>query len=148
VAADSTAQIEDSIQLSNLPDLKMVLIVHNDTYLEEKVAEIVRDSLVRRGYTVKTISHQFLRNENPGYYTSSIIFNGIKSADLTGPAKKYARTLSQTPSNIMFFTVNGETWDKKKTSRTDGVSAATRSINPGNVANKILCAFSAGCNDH
>ena len=103
MAADSTSQVEDSIQLSNLPDLKMVLIVHNDTYLEEKVADIVRDSLVRRGYTVKTISHQFLRNENPAIILRQLFSTAFKSADLTGPAKKYARTLSQTPSNIMFF---------------------------------------------
>lgn len=142
---DSTVQIIDSELTTTLPSQKMVLIVRKDSYLEAKVADIVRDSLVRRGYTVKTISPAFLKYENPGYYSSSIVFNGIKAADLTGTAKKYARSLSSTPSNILFFTVYGETWNNK-TARTDGISAATRTINPAMIAEKILCSFSEKCN--
>jgi hypothetical protein len=144
--ADSTIRMSDSGTMTKEPDLKMILVVRGDSYLEDRVAGIVRDSLVRRGYAVKTISHRFLKYENPGYYSSSIIFNGIKASNLYGPTKKFARTLSASSSNILFFTVYGEQW-KNKSPRTDGISAATRSINPMIVAEKILCSFSAECKE-
>ena len=113
------------------------LLVKDDSYLENAVGKIVIDSLTHNGFYVRTVRQNSLESENPGAYRITIVFNGVKSSDLTAPIKNYADAMGGTKSNLLISTVFGDAWEKNK-GTVDAIAAATKSLNPNAVAEKIL----------
>ncbi len=119
---------------------KTVLIVKDDSYMENAVSQILSDSLIAKGFTITTLNMESLKSEEPGSYRASIIFNAIHSSKITGVVRSFARALSAEQSNILICTVTGETWKEGKP-LVDAVASATKNLNPVNVAGKILMYF-------
>lgn len=122
------------------PPFKNVLIVKNDTYLENAVSKIIADSLAQKGFTVKIVSLESLKDEQPGAYGASIIFSAIRSSKMSPIVRSYARALGATQSNIMVCTVYGGQWMSDQT-KADAVAAATKTLNPAEVAGRIIHRF-------
>jgi hypothetical protein len=131
------------VMAQNSPDqaekssFKRVLLVKDDSYLENAVGKIVIDSLTQKGFFVRTVRPNSLESENPGTYRITIVFNGIKSSDLTAAIKNYADAMGRAKSNLLISTVFGDAWEKNN-GTVDAIAAATKSLNPHAVAEKIL----------
>ena len=131
------------VMAQNSPDqaeknsFKRVLLVKDDSYLENAVGKIVIDSLTQKGFYVRTVRPNSLESENPGTYRITIVFNGVKSSDLTAAIKNYADAMGRAKSNLLISTVFGDAWEKNK-GTVDAIAAATKSLNPQAVADKIL----------
>lgn len=122
---------------------KKVLIVKANTYLENMVAGALTDSLAKRGITVETISISKLDKKNQAEYSTIIVFSALKASGQLDPIiKRYISAKSSGPvSNIMICTVYGEKWAGIPRKTTDAVSAATKTLDPTVVANRILEKF-------
>ena len=116
---------------------KRVLLVKDDSYLENAVGKIVIDSLTQKGFYVRTVRQNSLESENPGTYRITIVFNGVKSSGLTSAVKNYADAMGRAKSNLLISTVFGDAWEKKG-GTVDAIATATKSLNPQAVAEKIL----------
>jgi hypothetical protein len=123
---------------------KVVLIAKGDTYLEIAVAKILNDSLGERGFAVKTIDIGNLASENATLYSASIVFNGVRSMDLTQQARSYIGGSGLSRSHVLICTVYGEQWEKGKKAMPDAIAAATTSLNPPDIAARILRQLDAG----
>jgi hypothetical protein len=123
------------------PELpKTVLIVKSNSYMENEVSRILCDSLSVKGFSIKTVSPESIKKERAGSYRASIIFNAIHSSKISRVVRSYARALSAERSNILIFTVTGESW-KDGESKVDAVAGATKTLNPVEVSGKILGYF-------
>ena len=131
------AMAQNSPDQAEKNSFKRVLLVKDDSYLENAVGKIVIDSLTHNGFYVRTVRQNSLESENPGAYRITIVFNGVKSSDLTAPIKNYADAMGGTKSNLLISTVFGDAWEKNK-GTVDAIAAATKSLNPNAVAEKIL----------
>jgi hypothetical protein len=129
--ADTTGYFESSASPQS------VLIVQKDSYLENAVSAIVKDSLSARGFSIKIISPESLKDEKPTNYRATIIMSAIQSSKIRGVVRSYARALDAEQSNILIFSVYGEEWKTNKVIG-DAVAGATKKLNPANVAAKIL----------
>jgi hypothetical protein len=116
---------------------RSVLIVKEDTYLETAVGKILIDTLTRKGFVVKTIRQSFLINENSGAYRVIIIFNAVKSSDLSAPERQFMNASGRAQTNVLISSIYGEPWDKNKQS-VDAVASATKNLNPEMVAATII----------
>jgi DNA-binding response OmpR family regulator len=135
-----TSAQNDSALENKIERPAKVLIVHENSYLENAVTAILSDSLSLRGFAIKTISSALLNNEQSESYAATIIFNAVKASGLSGEVRSFARTLATAQSNILICTVRGEEWKSGKL-MTDAVAAATKTLNPGVIAARIIGLF-------
>jgi hypothetical protein len=117
-----------------------VLIVKGDSYLENAVSAILKDSLSVKRFAVKIIPLASLKSEQPSNYRATIIMNAVHTSKVSGIVRSYARAQGAGHSNILICTVYGEEWKTGKT-LSDAVTAATKTITPSHVAAKIVSLF-------
>jgi hypothetical protein len=132
----------DSTISQKLEQNPIVLIAQGGSYLERAVSGCLNDSLSKKGILVKIIPLESLKNEQSSRYRATIIMNAVKSSKLQGIARAYARAMDARKSNILICTVYGEEW-KRGTTVSDAVSEATVSLNPADVAAKLLRGLDA-----
>jgi hypothetical protein len=116
---------------------KRVLLVKDDSYLENAVGKILKDTLTQKGFVVKTIKQSALTNENSGAYRAIIIFNAVKSSGLSAPERQFMNASGRAQTNVLISSVYGQPWDKNKQS-VDAVASATKNLNPEKVAATII----------
>jgi hypothetical protein len=121
-----------------------ILVAKGNSYMENEVAAIVKDSLTGRGYEVVTVPLKQLSGQNPREFKAAIIFHSVKSSGLSPAAKEYARLSEQygTQSNLLVCNVLGEKWEKKDQEEAS-VTSATKTLKPKTVASKILSNLSS-----
>jgi hypothetical protein len=131
---------DDSLPSMHASIPKTVLIVKNDSYLENTVSAILKDSLSAQGYVIKMIPPASLTSEQPSNYRATFIMNAIKASKVSGIVRSYVRSQVSENSNILICTVYGEEW-KSGLKRSDAVTSATTTLSPAGVAAKILSSF-------
>jgi hypothetical protein len=133
------AATNDSVQPGDTVLPRFVLVVKGNSYLENAVTKIIMDHLAGQGITVKQIVLEKLSKENYGAYRAILVFNAIRASGQLDPiARAFINSKSDHPSsNIMICTVYGEKWHGKGPT-IDAVSAATKTLNPEMLAQKIL----------
>jgi hypothetical protein len=114
-----------------------VLIVKRDSYLENTVSAIVKDSLSAKGFSVKIISPESLKDEQPADYRAAIVMSAIQSSKKNDIERSWARRFGAGQSNVIIFTVYGEEWKNGKAVG-DAVAGATKKLNPAVVAAGLL----------
>jgi hypothetical protein len=116
-----------------------VLIAKGNSYLENAVSAIIKDSLAAWKYDVTVISDRMLNKQDRRDYQAIILFRAIKSAALGPVSRKFVESLgkSTAESNLLICTVFGEKW-KSGDQGADAVASATKTLRPGIVAAKIL----------
>lgn len=125
------------------PEQKSILIVLEDSYLEHAVAAILSDSLTARGFSIKRIGANDLTHENPRRYTASIIFGALKGDRVDDPViRRYIGRRTNPLSNIMICSVYGQSYIQGSPMiKTDAVAAATATLNPEAISQRILRNF-------
>ncbi len=121
-----------------------VLIAMGTSYLEQAVSAIVKDSLQSRGYQVTIVNIKTLGRQNRRRYRAVILFNAVKSSQLTPVARKFVRS-QEGPggeSNMLICDVDGEAW-KGEREEVDAVASATVKMRPQEVAARVLTNFDA-----
>jgi len=133
------AATNDSIQPDDTVLLQVVLVAKGNSYLEDAVTKVLTDRLAEKGISVKQIPLTKLSEENSGDYRAVLIFNAIRASGQVDPiARAFINSKSDHPSsNVMICTVYGERWHGKRPT-VDAVSAATKTLNPEMLAQKIL----------
>ena len=144
-AAQLSAAQGDTTAYRDTTAPRTVLIVKGDSYMENAVTKILKDSLGRQGVTVETARIKKLSSKNSADYTAIIVFSAIKASGQLDPVvRRYMETKGNDPtSNIMVCTVIGEKWSGAA-EKEDAVSAATKTLNPVVVAAKIMSYLTKG----
>jgi hypothetical protein len=126
--SDSTAAIPNN-----------VLIAMGASYLENAVSTIVKDSLGAAGYGVTIINAKNLNRQERRDFAAIILFNAVKSRELTQIARKFVKSIEGSPaeSNLLICSVFGERWDNN-TQGVNAVASATKTLNPNIMAGKVL----------
>lgn len=122
---------------SGSPERKEILLAKGSSILENEVARIVTDSLHQRGLSVKIVHTDTLARENTDSFRVSVIFNAMKSGKFVEPARRFLQDHDIRKTNILLFTVYGELYDSPRPA-VDAVTAATTSLNPWEISEKIL----------
>jgi hypothetical protein len=127
----------DSIPRDTSSKSNKILLAKGNTFLEDLVAKIVKDTLTARGFSVKVIDTKYIADEQPAVYRVSIVFSGIKGDHLFDPVSRYATGFKDQKSNLLICTAYGDRWDSKKLA-VDAVTAATKTLDPDEVAANLL----------
>jgi hypothetical protein len=118
---------------------RTVLIIKSNSYLEGAVAKIVQDSLRLRGLQVEFASLAHAGRIGSRQYHATIIFNAINRDESVNPVvERISRIQNRGSSNILVFSVSGDRWNGTSTEKTDALTAATKTLKPGDVAARIM----------
>lgn len=128
----------DSARLGDtLPN--RVLIAMGESYTENAVSAIVKDSLEARGYQVSIVNIKTLADQDRRLFRVVILFSAVKENSLTPAAEKFVRSQSGPgrESNMLICDILGGTWSPGG-NVIDAVAAATERVNPAETAQRIL----------
>jgi hypothetical protein len=116
-----------------------ILIAKGNSYMENTVAALISDSLPSPAYSVTAIPLQDLPKQNRQDFSVIVLFNAIKRDQINSAVNKYIKTTENygTRSNLLICTVYGERW-KGKEAAEDAITTATKTLNPGSVASRVL----------
>ncbi|MBL8028247.1 MAG: hypothetical protein JNL74_17620 [Fibrobacteres bacterium] len=121
---------------SDTANVKSVLIAKSNSWIENKVSALLTDSLVKIGYKVTTLDVKAISGENAGDYFITVVFDGIKSAKFIEPLYKYSNDVKVKKVNFFLFRITGDIHDLN--TNIDAFTAATKTIKPQSVADKII----------
>lgn len=116
---------------------KRILIAKGTSILENEVARIVKDSLLKKGFSIKTVHIDTVAGENPDSFRVTLFFNAMKSMQLVEPAKQYQKNAIGRATKILICTVSGELWNLTNPG-VDAITAPTEELKPVEVAGRIL----------
>lgn len=114
-----------------------ILIAKGTSILENEVARIVKDTLKKRGFTIKTVHIMEVAAENPDSFRLTLFFNSMKSLELVEPAKEYLKNTKGSKKNVLICTVTGDLWNTTEPVA-DAITTATEDLWPSDVAGRIL----------
>ena len=115
---------------------KSVLIAKSNSWIENKVSAILTDSLVKIGYKVTILDIKAISGENASDYFITVVFDGVKSAKLVEPLNTYSNDVRVKKLNFFVFRITGDIHNLN--SNIDAFTAATKTIKPQMVAEKII----------
>jgi hypothetical protein len=143
--ARNTTTTDTSVS-SKVKQRKAVLIVKGNSYLENAIAKIIIDSLSRRGIDVRTTDLKTVSSAVPAEFVTILVFSAIKSSNIRDQIREFIKGVNDVDgdpvSNILICTVHGDVWEPKK-STVDAVTGATRTLDPGDIAKKIMKQINA-----
>ncbi len=141
-ALPAFSQSDSTLPRDTLP--LNVLIAMGTSYLEQAVSAIVKDSLQARGYQVTIVNIKTLGRQNRRKYRAAILFNAVKSSELTPVARKFVRSQEGpgAESNLLICDVDGEAWNGERQG-VNAVASATVKMRPEEVAARVLMNFDA-----
>jgi len=116
---------------------KNILIVKGTSILENEVARIVKDSLIKKGYTLKTVHVEKVADEDPDLFGGILYFNTVKSGRLVEPVDRHQKYSSVLKTKVLVCTITGELWNTTEP-YVDAISAATEDLKPVEVSISIL----------
>jgi menaquinone-dependent protoporphyrinogen IX oxidase len=143
VLASSAFCQTDSVRSPGASKVR-ILLAKGNSYMENEVAAIVKDSLTDRGCEVVIVPLKQLNGQNPREFKATILFHSVKSSGLSPAAKEFVKLNEEygTQSNLLVCNVLGEKWENKDQEEAS-VTSATKTLKPSAVASKILANLSS-----
>ena len=129
------------VNTTGLSELKRhsLLIVHGDTYFENAVVTILKDSLDKRGDTILVASINKMTAIPSRKFGAVVMLHAIDKTQLSSAAQEFLKRYPDeyTNTNVLVCNVRGEKWTSSA-SEVNTVTSATKPFKPDIVAAKIL----------